>query len=580
MRDSTSNQAATNPHLIAFAYGLFPILGMCIAFAFAAYTDHIWEDYLITYKSSKNLALGNGLVYHVGERLHTFTSPLGVLLPGALAFLLRDIGDFGVLWLFRVLSACAFAGTIYCSIRIFRSWKVSPFFSFLFLTVIVTDAKTVDFTINGMETGFMVFFLAMAVLALIQVPYQKSSVTLPWLAGPVRVLGLEIRYPQLQANWLLAIATAGLMWTRPDACILVSSLFLGFIVFRAGLFENWRDSRTWKMVGMSIAIAGVFYLPWFLFATLYYGTPVPNTIVAKGLGTGLIDRFLKMVIHLPTAPLHFLNAGGSIVDTFSPTYAVFGGWPWWIRELSKGLAFVAAFHWALPIAAATGRAISFATFCFQLYLSYIAAHVMPWYIPPVTLLSIFSLTALCSDLYRRYSSGTRYSSLVTYVCRIAVVILCLNSISLLLASARQLAVQQELIENGNRRKIGEWLRAEGTETDSVFMECLGYIGYYSNMKTYDYPGLSSSEVVATRRALLPEGKHSYWDLIIRQLKPTWLVLRPHEVEELYDCDPTLFTEDYSERRIFDVSDQIAEKKFLLGRDYLYFDQKFIIFRRN
>ena len=58
-----------------------------LALAFAAFTQHAWEDYYITYRVSKNLATGHGLVYTVGERVHAFTSPLNVLVPAALSIL-------------------------------------------------------------------------------------------------------------------------------------------------------------------------------------------------------------------------------------------------------------------------------------------------------------------------------------------------------------------------------------------------------------------------------------------------------------------------------------------------------------
>jgi hypothetical protein len=48
-----------------------------VALVFAIYTQHVWEDYWITFRCSRNLATGNGLVYTPGERLHSFTSPLG-----------------------------------------------------------------------------------------------------------------------------------------------------------------------------------------------------------------------------------------------------------------------------------------------------------------------------------------------------------------------------------------------------------------------------------------------------------------------------------------------------------------------
>ncbi|HET7538045.1 MAG TPA: hypothetical protein VFJ90_16410, partial [Candidatus Didemnitutus sp.] len=57
------------------------LLAFVVPLAFAAYTQHAWEDYFITLRASRNLVDGNGLVFTPGERLHTFTSPLGVLLP-------------------------------------------------------------------------------------------------------------------------------------------------------------------------------------------------------------------------------------------------------------------------------------------------------------------------------------------------------------------------------------------------------------------------------------------------------------------------------------------------------------------
>src|ERR1039458_1722120 len=48
---------------------------MLITLGWAAYTHHVWEDFYITYRSSKNLALGNGLVFTAGGRPHTSHSP-------------------------------------------------------------------------------------------------------------------------------------------------------------------------------------------------------------------------------------------------------------------------------------------------------------------------------------------------------------------------------------------------------------------------------------------------------------------------------------------------------------------------
>ena len=81
-----------------------------VALAFAAYTQHAREDYYITYRVSKNLATGHGLVYTVGERVHAFTSPLNVLIPAALSMMTGNTSDALVLWLFRVVSGVLLAG--------------------------------------------------------------------------------------------------------------------------------------------------------------------------------------------------------------------------------------------------------------------------------------------------------------------------------------------------------------------------------------------------------------------------------------------------------------------------------------
>jgi len=48
-------------------FGVFVLAFACAAL-FALFTRHAWEDYYITYRASKNLATGHGLVFNVGDR--------------------------------------------------------------------------------------------------------------------------------------------------------------------------------------------------------------------------------------------------------------------------------------------------------------------------------------------------------------------------------------------------------------------------------------------------------------------------------------------------------------------------------
>ncbi len=136
-----------------------------VPLVFALYTRHAWEDWYITYRASKNLAMGNGLVFTVGQRVQSFTSPLGTLLPALLAWLTRN--DEAVLWLFRLLN-CSFLGVAaVCLWQVSARLQFGGWARFLLLGTFVFESKIVDFSINGMEAAMMVLFLAVALYALI-----------------------------------------------------------------------------------------------------------------------------------------------------------------------------------------------------------------------------------------------------------------------------------------------------------------------------------------------------------------------------------------------------------------------------
>ena len=83
-------------------------LACALPLVFAIYTQHAWEDYYITFRASRNLATGHGLVFNAGDRLQTFTSPIGTLLPALASFLTGNGSDVAPLWLYRTLCIPAF----------------------------------------------------------------------------------------------------------------------------------------------------------------------------------------------------------------------------------------------------------------------------------------------------------------------------------------------------------------------------------------------------------------------------------------------------------------------------------------
>jgi hypothetical protein len=145
---------------------------------------------------------------------------------------------------------------------------------------------------------------------------------------------------------------------------------------------------------------------------------------------------------------------------------------------------------------------------------------------------------------------------------------------MLVQVAHQVRAQQEIIENGNRRQIGVWLREHATPGDTVMLEPLGYIGYFSGLKMLDVPGLSSREVVNAIRRFGQD-----WGRIAEELQPTWLVLRDPEIGSINAKTPRLLAESYESVRVFDVRERIEALR-VYGRPYLEFDSRFTVFRRR
>jgi hypothetical protein len=526
-----------------------------LALAFAAFTQHAWEDYYITYRVSKNLATGHGLVYTVGERVHAFTSPLNVLLPAALSFLTGNTSDELVLWLFRVMSSALLAGAAVLLFESARNNSLSQLATAVLIGMFAFDAKIVDFSINGQEIAFMMFFLALAVHAL-----------------------------TVQSSWTilkLGLAGAGLMWTRPDGFIYFGALGVGFLLFNAGRPIGQSRLGLLKVFLWAGALTTVLYLPWLLWTWHYFGSPIPHTITAKGLARHLApisphSWFLAVL----SSPIGMLRTSAG--STFLPAYAlVFGGWHWSVGLYGKALACLCVFYWCLPFARPQARAVSFAFMLGHFYLSYAASFPFPWYVPNCTILGVFVFAHIVQHgLDLAFSLKDRneasFRPLLAFP-HIAAVSVLSAAFLLLLCTAWQLRVQQREIEDGTRRQIGLWLRQQAASpADTVFLEPLGYIGFFSQLKMLDTPGLCAPVVVEAEKKLQTTSLAE----VIAEVQPDWLVLRPAEADPIRKAKPRLLTESYSTVRAFDASERVASYRWLPGRGYLLFDQKFIILKRN
>jgi hypothetical protein len=518
---------------------------LAVTLSFAAFTQHAWEDYWITFRASQNLATGHGFVFTPGERLHTYTSPIGALVPAFFCWITNNQSDVLTLWLFRLASTTALAAGLVLIYSLLKTLQLRTFSCWLVLALIGLDAKTVDFSINGMETGLLIFFLALSLHGLL-------------VEGPRQFLRLGI-------GW------GGLMWSRPDSCIYIAVLALGAFIFLARK-QPGKPVAWLKLCLAAGIICTLLYLPWLIWSAWYYGSPIPHTIVAKATNKPPIH-----LIDLLKFPLKLSES--SVAYNFMPAYAVAGGWPQSLFAACNVMSLVAVLAWPVFILRPHTRLFSLACFLANFYLTCILRFYSPWYLPAAAILGYLTLGLLFDELLggalRLKERGKMAFS--PALLKALALVLVLGQLAVTLSVAWEVKQQQRIIETGERKPIGLWLRAHAASPhDTVMLEPLGYIGYYSGLKMYDYPGLSSKEMVEIRKRY-GRGRDNQ---VYRELRPDWLVLRPYEVAGSMLVEAEGLEKYYEEVQVYDVSDQIDAVTWLPGRGYLLHDASFIIFHRK
>lgn len=522
-------------------------LGAVVALVFASYTQHAWEDYYITFRTSKNLVDGHGLVFTPGERVHSFTSPLGVLLPALSSWVTGGNSDAAALWGFRLMSIAALSGAaalVFATLKRLTNSRFAPWWGAAF---VIFEAKIVDFSTNGMEIGFLLLFVAWSLHALAR-------------PGPRQFL-------HLGAAW------AGIMWTRPDGFIYIGLLGAGYWIFN--FFARDRQDRadsTWLLV-KAAGICTLLYLPWFLWAWSYYGSPIPHTITAKGsLNEGrTVGGFLQAFV---TLPLKMWTSQTTVPGVLMPTYFQAASWPASVMWMTKVLGFIAMVAWVWPGLRPPVRAASLAFHGGNAYLTYFPYYPFPWYFPILGLLGALVWGGLLGRLWSANEDARRFwrRGLAGAAVAMAAALVVLQ-IGLLGCAAVQMEAKQRLVYSGNLRRVGEWLKAQAQPGDRVFLEPLGYIGYFSQLATDDFPGLSCPRMVEARK------EANNWSNLLLLLGPDWAVLRPPEIALMNRERPEVLGQMYEPVEQFDVTAAVAEVH-VPDRFMLDFDAHFTVYRRR
>lgn len=447
------------------------ILGAAIWAVVVLYTRFTLEDAYITFRYARNIVLGRGFVFNTGERVLGTTTPLQTL---TLAIAALPFGPDSVPAAAAVLMPLAglLAGLM-GYIALTRA-GIAPGAAAIGMALAYTNVALIRTGVGGMETPLVLLLMAASLWALVS---AKDSLT-------GLLLGL-----------LVLTRIDGLIW----ASLVVGAIWL---------------SRTRG----ALAAAGVLaltLLPWIVFATLYFGSPLPNSMLAKGVvRPGMENALLD-----PSRMLAYLRwfAGGMGVRVtawlFLPWAALVALGAWHIlRRERREMWLLVLYPLVYALLMYVGRAPRY-----------------EWYLSPMTFCCVFlaglGVSAVVAEVGR---VGTAQERALTPVLDVILVMsLFAAAISSPLGLMRLRRAQEN--EDGLRRAAGLWLKANTPRDASVAMEAIGYQGYFSDRRIVDMAGLVTPKVVDYKRRTSENGRIFEW--IRRDLKPEAIVLRSFEVDK-------------------------------------------------
>jgi arabinofuranosyltransferase len=233
----------------------------------------VQDDAFITFRTVDNLLDGHGLRWNPAERVQVFTHPLWLLLHVPLVALTGEV-------YLTTMALSALLGGLTVWLIAFRV-APTPRLGWLALLALLLSRSWIDWTSSGLENPLTRLLLTALALAL--------------LGDPTRRL--------LRCGLL---ASAGAL-CRPDA----------FLLFLPALVDSCRQApRGRRPLTLLVALAPL--LAWGAFATFYFGSPLPNTALAKlGGGVPWAGRLTQGVVFLGVSALRdpwtlLVTVGGAL----------------------------------------------------------------------------------------------------------------------------------------------------------------------------------------------------------------------------------------------------------------------------
>ena len=233
--DTQQQKAKLSPKYI------FPLILFALSISFIN-TAWVAEDAFITFRAVDNLLAGHGPVWNIGERVQVYTHPLWYLLLSIGTALTGS--SFYVSFL---LSWLCLAGIAWIVSRLIRT-QMQNQWGWLAVAILAVSRAFTDYSSSGLENPLVHLLMCLYVwFWLSERPLQQRFFTTSLIYGLVYI-------------------------TRPDGIFLLTpaSAYL--------LYQMFKQKQAWFK---SSLLALLPVIAWETFSIIYYGTPVPNTALAK-----------------------------------------------------------------------------------------------------------------------------------------------------------------------------------------------------------------------------------------------------------------------------------------------------------
>jgi len=378
------------------------------------------DDAPITYRYAENIAAGNGFVYNIGERILGTSTPLYTLILATL----RCLG-ISIPLASNVLNFLASVAVVAVTMALVRQLGASFWTALLAGAILLVQGAFLRYSMAGMETPVYTLLIVSSLLAFAEERTMCSAV-LAALASLMRLDGLGV---------VVAILLSCLIQQR-------------------------------HLPLREMAVIALILSPWVFFASIYFGSPIPLSMLAKQqhLQAAQASRFWLWE-HLFIRPLRG--------HMYLLPFMVFGV-AWSFHKRSEFPKWLALMSW-LGV--------------YLIEYTLVGIVFYEWYLMPVyPALACFAAIGFIAILTVMNKNG-RWTPLM----RVSVAILVLTALIFpyVRHAYRHTAGYKEYLLSleGSRVLAGTWLREHTSPESKIKTGAIGHVGYVSNRYVIDSAGL-------------------------------------------------------------------------------------------